>query len=118
MYYELPNIFTPNGSDLNELFVPISMKNVSQANIEIFGRWGNLVYESDEIMIYWNGEDQNGNEVGEGTYFYVATVKDTLGNEHNMSGTITLIIILKNLSKRFLSIPLKGHTDHFPSRQI
>ena len=77
LYYELPNIITPNGDGVNDLFracpKPLFVEAVQ---IEIFNRWGNKVYESDDdIEINWNAINQKGSEVPSGVYFYEVTVR-------------------------------------------
>ena len=58
--YELPNVFTPNGDGKNDFFIPIKpYKNVDSIQIQIYNRWGELVFSSNNIDINWNGEHQN-----------------------------------------------------------
>jgi gliding motility-associated-like protein len=58
--YELPNVFTPNGDGINDLFVPIKpYKSVDSVHIQIQNRWGEVVFTSNDIDINWNGEHQN-----------------------------------------------------------
>lgn len=58
--YELPNVFTPNGDGFNDLFVPIKpYKYVDSIHIQIFNRWGEVVFTTDDIDINWTGEHQN-----------------------------------------------------------
>lgn len=71
--YALPNAFTPNGDGINDLFTPIkdSIDFVDQVKVQIFGRWGNIVYESTNPMIMWDGRDQNSKEeLPAGVYYY------------------------------------------------
>ncbi|MBK8444170.1 MAG: gliding motility-associated C-terminal domain-containing protein [Sphingobacteriales bacterium] len=73
--YELPNTFTPNGDGDNELFVPRRSVFVSSIDLKIYNRWGNLVFETSDPAINWNGTDQqSGKELAEGVYFYVCDV--------------------------------------------
>jgi gliding motility-associated-like protein len=85
----IPNAFTPNGDDHNELFV-IRGVNVNTFNIQIFNRWGELMFLSDSIDKSWDGTFDN-KKVQEGTYYYNIKV---LGDDNRMlelSGTISLI---------------------------
>ena len=94
-YFELPNIFTPNGDGCNDFFAPfISDQNSSCTQVEenrcprfveyltfeVFNRWGRSVYtynssQPNGINIYWNGKDENGDELESGTYYYFAQVR-------------------------------------------
>lgn len=74
-YYWLPNIFTPNGDGKNDYFEPFPYKFVEQIDCQIFNRWGNLVFETTDPDIRWDGKDMNsGKHCSEGVYMYVVTV--------------------------------------------
>lgn len=106
--YELPNVFTPNGDGKNDLFVPIKpYKYVDSIYIQIFNRWGEVVFQTNDIEINWNGEHENvkfkkGNEVlnsnqknvSSAVYFYVCEVYE-LSLEPTepriIKGTITVL---------------------------
>lgn len=71
-YYELPNIFTPDNSGVNDLFHPIlPFKFVDSIEIQILNRWGETVYETTDPFIYWDGKNQKtGKLCTDGVYFY------------------------------------------------
>ncbi len=74
-YYWLPNIFTPNGDGKNDYFGPFPYRFVERVDCQIFNRWGNLVYETTDPDIRWDGKDMNsGKHCSEGVYMYVVTV--------------------------------------------
>ena len=83
---EIPNIFTPNNDAVNDLFVPIISKGVVSMNTSIFDRWGNRIYETDKLLIEWNGQDVN-----DGTYFWIVYYTDINGVESNLKGYVTLL---------------------------
>ena len=73
--YELPNIFTPNGDNSNDLFGPFPYRGVKEIELEIFNRWGHLVFESTDPDIEWRGTYRETNEpLPDGVYYYVCTV--------------------------------------------
>ncbi|MBK8969430.1 MAG: gliding motility-associated C-terminal domain-containing protein [Saprospiraceae bacterium] len=73
--YALPNAFTPNGDGFNDLFTPFpDWRFIERIDMQIFNRWGNVVFEATDPVINWNGLNLSGNEVSEGTYFYVCKV--------------------------------------------
>ncbi|MCC6371277.1 MAG: gliding motility-associated C-terminal domain-containing protein [Bacteroidia bacterium] len=88
---EIPNVFTPNGDNVNDVFF-LHANNLDQINMLIYDRWGHKIYEleSNTGNILWDGKNQYGKEVPEGTYFYIlkATGKD--GNAFNTKGNISL----------------------------
>ncbi len=74
--YELPNIFTPGDDDFyNEKFRPINARFIGDFNITIYNRWGNVVYQTQDWNINWDGTDlETGKPVAEGSYYYVAEI--------------------------------------------
>lgn len=75
-YYELPNIFTPDGDAINDIYHPLlPIKFVDSIELKIFNRWGDLVYETTDPYINWNGTDmKSGKKLNDGVYFYSIVV--------------------------------------------
>jgi gliding motility-associated-like protein len=74
--YILPNVFTPNSDGQNDLYTPIlPYRFVDKVEMKIFNRWGNLVFETNDPMINWNGKEQKTKkDAKEGVYFYSCKV--------------------------------------------
>lgn len=74
--YELPNAFTPNGDGQNDLYTPIiPYRFVEQIDMKIYNRWGNLVFETKNPDINWNGNDYKTNKpLYTGVYYYICDV--------------------------------------------
>lgn len=87
----VPNVFTPNNDGLNDVFKLISDNNIDGFNIVIMNRWGNIVFESDDKNFTWDGTSQNGDELAEGTYFWVVKLRDIDRNKHLENGFVTLV---------------------------
>lgn len=77
-FYELPNIFTPNNDNVNDLYHPIlPFKFVESIDLKISNRWGATVFETTDPFIYWDGIDQNtGEKCSDGVYFYTIIVNE------------------------------------------
>lgn len=86
--YGIPNVFSPNGDDIHDLFEPFG-KDIIQVNYSIFNRWGALVYESENIP--WDGRLKNGNKASSGTYFYTLDLQFIDGLNVSKSGNVFLI---------------------------
>src|SRR5690554_2888266 len=93
MIYEFPNVFTPNGDNQNDEFKLINPENIQSLEIQILNRWGNLVFESNDVFFKWNGKRFNtGTECNDGTYFYKATLTNLYGEEKEEHGFVQLSI--------------------------
>lgn len=71
----VPNIFSPTNDNFNETFHLVfagdgSTTAVANYSIQIFNRWGTLVFESTNPNNNWNGTI-NGNDASSGVYYYV-----------------------------------------------
>jgi gliding motility-associated-like protein len=85
----VPNAFTPNGDGVNDLFELFSI-NVVDFHLEIFSRWGELMFISDDIGYSWDGKYQN-KVVPEGAYVWVAKVTLLNGDKPALRGSVTVI---------------------------
>lgn len=74
--FELPNVFTPNGDGINDLFLSTNLNDVIQkVDMKIFNRWGQLVYETDDPSISWDGSyKKTSTKVPTGVYYYICDV--------------------------------------------
>jgi gliding motility-associated-like protein len=94
-YYVIPNVFTPNGDNTNDLLTPFPYRFIDKVDVSIFNRWGQLVYHTNTINIEWNGNDENsGEDCPEGVYFYIAEVFESYlegDKKRVLKGTLQLI---------------------------
>jgi len=95
--YVLPNVITPNGDGYNDVFEP-KVKGadlIVSAKTVIFNRWGNILWDSDDPFIRWDGKSKQTNmDCPPGTYFYVCeiTYMGETGEEHlRFQGSITIV---------------------------
>lgn len=72
--YELPNTFTPNDDGANDLFIPLVNKFINEVEFKVYNRWGNLVFETNDPRLLWDGNTLSGKPLAEGSYYYVCTV--------------------------------------------
>ncbi len=94
--YILPNTFTPNGDNQNDHFKPMVTRFVDHIEIQIFNRWGGLVFETEETNINWDGKDLQGKDLAEGVYFYTCrvfekTVQGILPTDNILSGDVMIL---------------------------
>tara|TARA_B110000003_G_scaffold168666_1_gene168586 strand:- start:4554 stop:11519 length:6966 start_codon:yes stop_codon:yes gene_type:complete len=93
--YELfiPSAFTPNSlnDNINNIFTPYGI-GVSEFTMQIFSRWGGLIYETNNLLNGWNGKfNNNGKDIQSGVYVYYVKVKDVFGRIHKYEGQVNLI---------------------------
>ena len=85
--FEYPNVFTPNGDEINDKFV---IKGFNAAcvidAITIFNRWGERVHKGTDIEHFsWDGKVNEGADAEDGVYFYVVE-----GKGFKKTGNVTL----------------------------
>lgn len=86
----LPNAFTPNGDGINDEF-RIQGLFVRTYHLQVFDRWGQLVFESRDPGIHWDGQNTRGQSVPEGVYLYRLRLEGFEGDRFERGGSITLI---------------------------
>jgi gliding motility-associated-like protein len=86
----IPSAFSPNGDGINDVFYVRGL-NISDIQLMIFDRWGNLVFETTDQSIGWNGYYRGTLFVPE-VFMYVLTGKDPEGKKINFKGNITLVL--------------------------
>ena len=88
--YNKPNVFTPNGDGDNDYFT-INAQNASALEIVILNRWGNVLFESNDVNFKWDGKTKSGQKADDGTYFYKFTITDHAGTEKMEHGFVQII---------------------------
>lgn len=86
----VPSAFSPNG-DLNNDFLMVLGGNFESVNFKIYNNWGQVIFETnDPSSLGWDGT-YKGEPQPIGVYVYVATVTTYDGEEHVLSGDVSLI---------------------------
>lgn len=85
---EVPNAFSPNGDNVNEVWEIKNYENYPDMRVEVFNRWGNKVFSSKGYGVPWDGT-YNGKELPVATYYYLIYLRST--NEEPLSGNVTII---------------------------
>lgn len=82
----VPNGFTPNGDGLNDLFVIKNLEQFPDNTIEVYNRFGNIVFRQSPYSNDWNGIGNRGKLLPSGTYYFILNLKDS----ESISGFIDL----------------------------
>jgi len=91
----IPSGFSPNRDETNDLFVITRPFNTT-ISLEVFNRWGNLVFRAPEYKNDWGGKGNQparilGEDLPDGTYYYIVLATDKLnGSVRKFAGFITL----------------------------
>lgn len=72
----IPNAFSPNNDNVNDLFVIEGIENFPNNELQIFDRNGFLVFNVRAYKNTWNGVNNKGVALDSGSYFYVFNKKD------------------------------------------
>lgn len=89
----IPNVFTPNGDEKNERFLPTNV-DATDYSMDVYNRWGMKVYSTVNSEAGWNGKlDNNGETVPDGTYFVILTYSAYCDNKEpvTVTGHVTLL---------------------------
>lgn len=98
LIYYVPNTFTPDGDEFNQYFLPVfhSGFDIYSYTMEIYNRWGEVVFETHDVKYGWNGTygntASNMNIVQQGVYTYRILFKVKENDEHRVvTGHVNLI---------------------------
>ncbi len=90
----IPNSFSPNGDELNEIFL-VHGYNIIDVSMDIFDRWGKPAFHQggvDPMVKGWNGTNQNGSQaLPQGVYTYKIVATDVFNIPHEFMGQVNLI---------------------------
>lgn len=88
--FVIPNVFTPNGDDVNDIFT-VQGVGLTKMDAEIFNRWGEKIFEWHTTSGGWNGRTTAGLNASDGTYYYIIKASGVDGKEYFEKGTFALI---------------------------
>ncbi|MCE3279279.1 MAG: C-terminal target protein [Bacteroidetes bacterium] len=72
---EMPTGFTPNSDGANDNFLVHGAEAFPDNTLTIYNRWGNVVYQKSNYTNQWNGYNNKGDELPDGTYFAIFEMK-------------------------------------------
>ena len=87
--FYIPSAFSANTDNLNDLFSPKG-NGIKNYEMNIFNRWGNIIYSTTNINSGWDGKI-NGNNVQEDSYLYKIFVTDYRNKKYEYTGRLVSI---------------------------
>lgn len=86
---DIPNVFTPNGDGFNDDF-NIHASGIAQYYLQVYNRWGVLLFESSNPNVKWDGRTMAGIPCDDGTYYYILSAKSD-SKDYSQHGFVTLL---------------------------
>lgn len=88
----IPNTFTPDGNGTNDFFFPLGVGiNEDNYRMDIFDRWGENIFTSNNFRKGWDGSVKGGKLAPQGVYVYKLLIYDLQGNKYPFVGHVTVI---------------------------
>ena len=87
--FYIPDAFTPNEDGVNDFFYGQG-EYITEYNMKIFDRWGEMIFESNDEEFYWDGS-YKGKKVESGQYVYKFYILDWRGHDHEYVGGVMLL---------------------------
>ena len=84
----IPNVFTPNGDNINDTWSLEDTFLYSDSEVRIYGRYGKLLFQSVSYTSSWDGKNEKGNDVPAGAYFYSIEIGH---NFDAINGSVTIL---------------------------
>ncbi|MES2139600.1 MAG: PKD domain-containing protein [Bacteroidota bacterium] len=89
--FYIPNSFSPDGNGINDEFYCKS-ENFKEFKMQIFDRWGNMIFYTEDIDKHWNGKAAGGADlVLFDTYVYIVDIVDNKKKHHQYIGSATIV---------------------------
>ncbi len=86
----VPNTFTPNNNGTNDQFFALGI-NVVDFRLEIYNRWGELIYKGDALSAMWDGT-YHGKNCPDGVYTWKIEYGDLFtADRHRIVGHVSLL---------------------------
>jgi gliding motility-associated-like protein len=87
----IPNAFTPNGDNINDVFYPKGL-GFTKYSMSIFDRWGEEIFKSTDLEKGWNGtyQKRSGDVCPNDTYIYKIQLETIYGEHKDILGHVTI----------------------------
>jgi gliding motility-associated-like protein len=94
LIFYVPNIFTPDGNAINNTFFPVFTAgyDIYDYHLTIFNRWGEVVFESYNAAVGWDGSFADQGLVEDGVYIWQIEFGETMSDKrHKERGHVTVL---------------------------
>ena len=88
----LPSAFSPDGDNINDKFFAVGNGvDLDVFNLKVYDRWGEIIWETNDMSHAWDGKTKSGKYVQGGIYKWLVVYADETGIEYQKSGTVNVI---------------------------
>jgi gliding motility-associated-like protein len=85
-------VITPDGNGSNDEFIIFCLTDIYNENeLEIYNRWGQLVFQTTNYDNTWEGTAQNGDDLPAGPYYWVLDYVGNNGERDQRRGSLTIV---------------------------
>lgn len=89
-FINIPNVFTPDGDGINDFFF-INSSGIKEFQLDVYNRWGTLVYSSTEVASKWDGRSTAGVELSDGTYYFILKAISITSKDESTAGFVSIL---------------------------
>lgn len=86
------DVLTPNGDGTNDSWVIEGIVHYPTSTVQVFNKWGNLVYDAYAYRNNWQGAGNTGQALPDGTYYYIVKLntRNVAGGQNQFTGSLLL----------------------------
>jgi gliding motility-associated-like protein len=86
------DVITPNGDGINDVWIIEGLQDYPKNTVQIFDKWGNMLYEKSDYNNDWGGRGSSGELLPDGTYFYLVKLnaENIYGGKNVFAGAILI----------------------------
>ena len=72
----IPNVFSPNADEVNDLFYIPKLCSTEKYSLQIYNRWGTLIFSTTQHKNGWDGRTNAGTDASDGVYYFLVHIND------------------------------------------
>lgn len=89
--FYMPNGFTPNNDNLNDVLIPLGTGWTSKNYLfEVYSRWGNRIFKTNDLLQGWDGKINDSDTNPFCIYYWRVNITDNIGEVHELKGHVTI----------------------------
>ncbi|MBX2984917.1 MAG: gliding motility-associated C-terminal domain-containing protein [Bacteroidia bacterium] len=88
--FMIPTVITPNNDGLNDKWI-IDIQNAVYFNVKVLGPENSIIFQTNDVTQYWDGNDMQGNAVNAGAYIYILNYQQQNEKAETKTGIIQVI---------------------------